>query len=305
MSTSEAKTTVFAAPAAVADLGVNADLNGMALFPKTNPWNTRIDKASVDSNSKKLIKSISGKLHPDFGANWNGGPFGISYVVVSGSQAKVPVEFGWAGESDKGPYPIPANAPIEGGANSDGDRHVLVLDRDTALLYEMGNAYPHNGGASWTAGAGAIFNLKSNKLRPSGWTSADAAGLPILPGLVRYDEVASGRITHAIRFTLAKTRKAYVSPARHYASSNRSASLPPMGMRVRLKKSFNISKYPKQARVILAAMKTYGLILADNGSNWFVSGTADSRWNDWALNSLKNVPGSAFEVVKMGKITKG
>jgi hypothetical protein len=299
------RTAAVAAPALVADLGVNADLNGLALFPKNNPWNTRIDKSSLDPNSKKLIKAISGKLHPDFGADWNGGPFGIPYVVVSGSQAKVPVKFGWADESDKGPYPIPATAPIEGGANSAGDRHVLVLDRDNALLYEIGNAYPSNGGASWTAGAGAIFNLKSNKLRPAGWTSADAAGLPILPGLVRYDEVASGKITHAIRFTVAKTRKAYVSPARHYASSNRSASLPPMGMRVRLKKSFDISKYPKQARVILAAMKTYGLILADNGSNWFVSGTADSRWNDSALNSLKKVPGSAFEVVKMGKITKG
>jgi hypothetical protein len=288
-----------------ASLGLNADLNGLQIFPKSNPWNTRIDKSKRDSNSTKLIKAIKGNLHADFGADWDGGPFGIPYVVVSGNQAKVPVTFGWADESDKGPYPIPATAPIEGGASSDGDRHVLVLDRDNSLLYEIGNAYPVKGGSSWTAGAGAVFNLKSNKLRPKGWTSADAAGLPILPGLVRYDEVAAGKITHAIRFTVAKTRRAYVSPARHYASSNRSSSLPPMGMRVRLKKSFNISKYPKQARVILQAMKTYGLILADNGSNWFVSGTADSRWDDNALNSMKKVPGSAFEVVKMGKITKG
>jgi hypothetical protein len=293
------------ATALAANLGVNADLNGVQIFPKNNPWNTRIDTSKVDANSKKLIKGISGKLHADFGANWDGGPFGISYVVVSGTQAKVPVSFGWADESDPGPYPIPANAPIEGGANSDGDRHVLVLDRDNHLLYEIGNAYSKNGGASWTAGAGAKFSLTSNKLRHDGWTSADAAGLPILPGLVRYDEVAAGKITHAIRFTVAKTRRAYVHPATHYASSNRSSSLPPMGMRVRLKKSFKISSYPKQARVILAAMKTYGLILADNGSNWFISGTADSRWDDNALNSLKKVPGSAFEVVKLGKLHKG
>jgi hypothetical protein len=295
----------LSATAYAAKLGVNADLTGLQIFPKSNAWNTRIDKSKIDKNSKKLIKGITGKLHADFGADWDGGPFGIPYVVVSGSQEKVPVAFGWDDESDKGPYPIPADAPIEGGAKSDGDRHVLVLDRDNKLLYEIGNAYPQGGGTSWEAGAGAKFDLKSNKLRPKGWTSADAAGLPILPGLVRYDEVASGKITHAIRFTVAKTRKAYVSPARHYASSNRSSSLPPMGMRVRLKKSFKISSYPKQARVILAAMKTYGLILADNGSNWFVSGTADDRWKDDELNTLKKVPGSAFEVVKMGKMTKG
>ncbi|MBU4188188.1 MAG: hypothetical protein L6256_13315 [Propionicimonas sp.] len=295
----------LSASAYAAKLGVNADLTGLQIFPKSNPWNTRIDKSKVDKNSKKLIKGIKGKLHADFGADWDGGPFGIPYVVVSGSQAKVPVKFYWADESDKGPYPIPTNAPIEGGAKSDGDRHVLVLDRDNKLLYEIGNAYPKDGGAWWQTGAGAKFNLNSNKLRPKGWTSADAAGLPILPGLVRYDEVASGKITHAIRFTVAKTRKAYISPARHYASNSRSSSLPPMGMRVRLKKSFKISSYPKQARVILQAMKTYGLILADNGSNWYVSGTADDRWNDAALNTLKKVPGSAFEVVKMGKMTKG
>jgi hypothetical protein len=286
-------------------LGANADLAGLQILPKNNPWNTKINKSKIDKNSKKLIKGISGKLHPDFGADWNGGPFGIPYVVVSGSQAKVPVSFGYRDESDSGPYPVPSDAPIEGGASSDGDRHVLVLDRDNMMLYEMGNAYPQNGGASWTAGAGAVFNLKSNALRKKYWTSADAAGLPILPGLVRYDEVASGKITHAIRFTVAKTRRAFVSPARHYASSNRSSSLPPMGMRVRLKKSFNITKYPKQARVILQAMKDYGLILADNGSNWYFSGAPDSRWNDGQLNSLKKVPGSAFEVVKMGTITKG
>lgn len=281
-------------------------LAGVQIFPKSNAWNTKINKSKVDKNSKKLIKGISGKLHPDFGANWDGGPFGIPYVVVSGSQPKVPIDFIWYGdESDPGPYPVPADAPIEGGASSDGDRHVLVVDRDNGMLYEMGNAYPQNGGASWEAGAGAVFNLNSNKLRPKYWTSADAAGLPILPGLVRYEEVAAGKITHAIRFTVSKTRKAFVSPARHYASTSRSTSRPPMGMRVRLKKSFKISNYPKQARVILQAMKDYGLILADNGGNWFFSGAPDSRWDDDQLNTLKKVPGSAFEVVKMGKITKG
>lgn len=295
---------VDASPLA-AQLGANASLQGLRIFPKSNAWNKRVDTSKVDKNSKKLIKGISGHLHADFGANWDGGPFGIPYVVVSGSQAKVPVSFDYADESDRGPYPIPAGAPIEGGPGADGDRHVLVLDRDHKLLYELYDAHPKNGGTSWTAGSGAVFDLTTNKLRPKGWTSADAAGLPILPGLVRYDEVASGKITHAIRFTVAKTRKAYVSPARHYASSSRSSNLPPMGMRVRLKKSFKISGYPKQARVILQAMKTYGLILADNGSNWFVSGAPDPRWDDAALNKLKKVPGSAFEVVKMGKITTG
>lgn len=294
------------AAALAAQLGANADLNGMRLFPSNNAWNTRIDKSKRDKNSQKLIKRLSGKLHPDFGANGDGGPFGIPYVVVSGSQARVPVTFSdYGDESDPGPYPIPANAPIEGGSDASGDRHILVLDADNQLLYELGNAYAVNGGTSWKASCGAVFNLKSNALRPKYWTSADAAGLPILPGLVRYDEVASGKITHAIRFTLAKTRKAFVAPARHYASSNRSSNLPPMGMRVRLKKSFKISSYPRQARVILQAMKTYGLILADNGSNWYFSGAPDSRWNDGALNSIKKVPSSAFEVVKMGKLTTG
>jgi hypothetical protein len=293
------------ASALAVQLGANSSLLGLQILPKSNAWNTRVDAAKVDSNSKKLIKGMTGKLHADFGANWDGGPFGIPYVVVSGSQRKVPVTFDYADESDRGPYPIPANAPIEGGSNADGDRHVLVVDRDHKLLYELFDAHPRNGGTSWTAGSGAVFDLTSNKLRPKGWTTADAAGLPILPGLVRYDEVAAGKITHAIRFTVAKTRKAYVSPARHQAGSSSSSSLPPMGMRVRLKKSFKISGYPKQARVILQAMKTYGLILADNGSNWFFSGAPDSRWSDTQLNTLKKVPGSAFEVVKMGKIAKG
>lgn len=298
------------APAATArpapprpDLGANASLHGRRLLPKDNVWNRRVDTAKVDRRSRKLIRSIRGNLHMDFGANWDGGPFGIPYVVVSGDQARVPVGFAYAGESNRGPYPIPADAPIEGGSDSDGDRHVIVLDRDHWKLYELYDGRPRDGGTSWTAGSGAVFNLRSNKLRPRHWTSADAAGLPILPGLVRYDEIKAGRINHALRFTVSQTRRAFVFPARHWASSNTSASLPPMGMRVRLKKSYPIKGYPRQARIILTAMKRYGMIVADNGSNWFVSGAPDPRWNDDALNTLKGVPGSAFEVVKMGPIT--
>jgi hypothetical protein len=275
-------------------------------FPASNAWNTPITGMGVDPLSSAIIASIgtSTKLHMDFGANWNGGPFGIPYIVVPSTQAMVKVTFDYAGESDPGPYPIPANAPIEGGAASTGDRHVIVVQPSTGKLYELYAAYPNTDG-SWRAGSGAIFNLTTGADRPAGWTSADAAGLPILPGLVRYDEVASGVINHAIRFTVATTRKAYVYPARHYASSNTSTSVPPMGTRVRLRADFDISGYPQQARVILQAMKTYGMIVADNGSNWYVSGTADPRWNDDQLNTLKNVPGSAFDVVTLGTVATG
>jgi hypothetical protein len=275
-------------------------------FPASNAWNTSIAGKALDPLSAAIIASIgaSTKLHMDFGANWNGGPFGIPYVVVQASQPKVKVTFDYASESDPGPYPIPSNAPIEGGASSTGDRHVIVVQPSTGNLYELYDAH-RNADGSWHAGSGAIFNLATGADRPAGWTSADAAGLPILPGLVRYDEVASGVINHAIRFTVASTRKAYVYPARHYASSQTSTSLPPMGTRVRLKASFDISGYPQQARVILQAMKTYGMIVADNGSNWYVSGTADSRWSDTQLNTLKNVPGSAFDVVTLGAVTTG
>jgi hypothetical protein len=285
-------------------LGPGASLNGARPFPATNVWNTRIGGASVDPSSASLIASIglTGHLHPDFGADLDGAPFGIPYMVVRGNQARVPVSFQYADESDPGPYPIPASAPIEGGAASDGDRHVLIVDRDNWRLYELYSAHPANGGARWTAGSGAIFNLRSNRLRPAGWTSADAAGLPIFPGLVRYDEVKAGRINHALRFTASSTRAGYVFPATHFASSNSSAKVPPMGTRVRLKASYDISGYSRTARVILQAMKDYGMILADNGSNWYVSGAPDKRWSDDGLNTLKQVPGSAFEVVKMGKI---
>jgi len=286
-------------------LGAGASLGGRKLFPASNPWNTRVDEAAIDPNSDALIASISGNLHADFGANLDGKPFGIPYIVVKGSQKKVKVAFDYADESDRGKYPIPKNAPIEGGSKSSGDRHVIVVDRDRWKLYELYDARPVKGGKSWTAGSGAVFNLKSNRLRPAGWTSADAAGLPILPGLVRYDEVKAGRITHALRFTVARTQRAYVAPARHYASNSTDPNLPPMGMRVRLKAEFDISGFPKQARVILQAMKTYGMLVADNGSNWFVSGAPDKRWNDAALNTLKQVPGSAFEVVRMDAVTRG
>ena len=265
-----------------------------------------ITGTAVDPLSSAIIASIgsSTKLHMDFGANWNGGPFGIPYIVVPGTQAMFKVTFDYASESDPGPYPIPSNAPIEGGAGSTGDRHVIVVQPSTGKLYELYDAHLLPDG-TWHAGSGAIFDLTTGADRPAGWTSADAAGLPILPGLVRYDEVASGVINHAIRFTVVTTRKAYVYPARHYASSNTATSSPPMGTRVRLRADFDISGYPQQARVILQAMKTYGMIVADNGSNWYVSGTADARWNDDQLNTLKNVPGSAFDVVTLGTVTTG
>lgn len=288
-------------------LGPNASLNGRRPLPDDNPWNTPVDGAPVDPNSDALIASIglTKGLHPDFGANYGGGPFGIPYIVVSGGTAGVNVTFDYADESDPGTYPIPANAPIEGGAGSSGDRHVLVIDRDNWKLYELFAAYPVAGTRNWTAGSGAIFDLSSNDLRPAGWTSADAAGLPIFPGLVRYDEVVEqGEIRHALRFTVSRSRRAYVSPARHWASSDTSSSRPPMGMRVRLKASFDISGFPPTARVILQALKTYGMIVADNGSDWFISGAPDSRWNDDELNRLKTVTGSAFEVVEMGAIVK-
>jgi len=292
-------------PPGAPDLGANASLSGRRPFPDDNPWNTAVDRAPVDPNSDALIASIglTKGLHPDFGANYLGGPFGIPYVVVAGSTPSVTVTFSYAAESDPGPYPIPPDAPIEGGSASSGDRHVLVIDRDDWKLYELFSAFPVPSSSGWTAGSGAIFDLSSDALRPAGWTSADAAGLPIFPGLVRYDEVVDrGEIRHALRFTVVRSRRAYVYPARHWASSDTSASRPPMGMRVRLKASYDISGFPPSARVILRALQTYGMIVADNGGDWFISGAPDARWNDGELNPLKTVPGSAFEVVAMGTI---
>ena len=276
-------------------LGTNATLSRM-LFPADNPWNQPVDTASVDPNSAAIISNIglTTAFHPDFGANYNGGPFGIPYVVVSGTQTPVNVTFDYADESDPGPYPVPPNAPVEPGS----DAHVLVVDRDHWKLYEMFAAQKLADG-SWHAGSGAVFDLSSNALRPAGWTSADAAGLPIVPGLVRYDEVSAGVIAHALRFTVSRSRRAYVAPARHWASTDTSSLRPPMGMRVRLKASVDISGYPASAQVILRALKKYGMMVADNGSNWYVSGTADARWNDTEMNTLKNLHGSDFEVVRM------
>ena len=277
------------------------------LFPTDNPWNTRVDTLPVDANSAAYLASmgLTTGLHADFGTVWDGAPNGIPYICVTGTQKKVPVTFEYADESDPGPYPIPSNAPIEGGPSSDGDRHVLVLDVDDQLLYELYAAYPQADG-SWRAGSGAIFDLGSNALRPDGWTSADAAGLPILPGLVRYDEaVTEGVIDHALRFTVARTQKAYIYPATHEASSSTDPDLPPMGLRVRLKAGFDISGFSPEVRVILQALKTYGMMVADNGSSWYVSGAPDPRWSDDDLHELGQVKGSDFEVVDTRALQPG
>ena len=277
-------------------------ISGCQVFPSDNPWNRDISNDPVDSNSANYIAHMNGGtkfLHPDFGSNPT---YGIPFVVVPGMQKKVPVSFDYSDESDPGPYPIPPDAPIEGGASSTGDRHVLVLEKDSCVLYEMYDS--HYLSPEWQCGSGAIFNLKSNALRPDYWTSADAAGLPILPGLVRYDEIAAGQINHAIRFTVQSSQRAFIHPATHYASSNTDPNAPPMGLRVRLKAGYDISRFTEAANVILVAMKKYGMILADNGSDWFFTGATDARWNDENLNQLKSVPGSAFEVVSSGTIIR-
>lgn len=278
-------------------------IGGCQIFPADNPWNTDISKAPVDPNSAPLIASIGADttLHPDFGTMWQGAPNGIPYVVVPSSQSRVKVSFQYADESDPGPYPIPKDAPIEGGPNGTGDRHVLVLVRQECKLYELFNAFIQPDG-SWKAGSGAIFDLSSNKRRPDTWTSADAAGLPVMPGLIKHEEVKQGIIRHALRFTVVRSRKAFVHPATHWASSRTDANLPPMGMRVRLKASFSLAGYPKSVQVILQAMKTYGMFVADNGSNWYISGAPSQEWDDDELRALKRVRGRDFEVVKMGRI---
>jgi hypothetical protein len=268
------------------------------IFPTTNAWNERVDALPVAANSAQMIQSIglTTGLHPDFGSGlYDGQPIGIPYDVVSKQTKRFRLKFDYADESDKGPYPIPKTVHIEGGRSSTGDRHAILIDKDACKLYELYALYPK--GSGWSAGSGAIWNLRSNALRPAGWTSADAAGLPIFPGLARFDEVARGVIDHALRFTAARTRRAYVYPARHYASSSDDPSLPPMGLRVRLKASVDISGFPKQARVVLQALKTYGMILADNGSNWYISGAPNPHWSNDDLHSLGRITGSMFEVV--------
>ena len=268
-------------------------------FPADNPWNRRVDGLPVAKSSAAIISSIGADtgLHPDFGSGlWAGSPIGIPYTVVTSTQPKVRVSFDYADESDRGPYPIPPRVRIEGG----GDRHALIVDRGSCRLYELYALRRTSQG--WHAGSGAIWSLRSNRLRPAGWTSADAAGLPILPGLARYDEVAAGSINHALRFTVDRTRRAYVYPARHYASSLTDPALPPMGLRLRLKASFDTSRFPRQARVVLEALKRYGLVVADNGSSWYITGAPDPRWSNDDLHTLGRVKGSNFEVVDPASI---
>ena len=289
-------------------LGPGAELGGARPMPASDPWNQDVSRSAVDPRSDILIKSIGldKGLHPDFGSVYDGRPIGIPYVVVPGTQPRVPVRFETAHESDPGPYPIPPDAPIEGGPNppEGGDRHVLVLDRDAWKLYELFAAFREGNG--WRAGSGAIFDLTRNTTRPAGWTSADAAGLPIFPGLVRHDEaVGAGVIRHALRFTCPRVRRAYVAPARHWVHNLADPDLPLMGMRVRLKKAFDVSKFPPVARVVLEALKAHGMLLADIGGPWFISGAPDSRWDDDALSSLRRVKGRDLEVVKMGRIVTG
>ena len=280
-------------------------LQGCPVLPGDNIWNTPVAGLPLDANSAAFVGTIGATrgLHPDFGSGtWAGAPIGIPYTVVDASQPGVNVAFDYTDESDPGPYPIPPAALIEGGSQSSGDRHVLILDRGNCVLYELFAAYPQQDG-SWRAGSGAVFDLNSNDLRPEGWTSADAAGLPILPGLVRYDEVAAGEIRHALRFTAPQTRSDYVWPARHEASNLTGSQIPPMGQRFRLKAGFDLSRFSAPVRVILQAMKTYGLILADNGSAWYISGAPDPRWDDDMLvGELAQVKGSDFEAVDVSSL---
>jgi hypothetical protein len=278
-------------------------LGGCPIFPRDNIWNQRVDHLPVAADSATWVATIGPALplHPDFGSGlFNGGPIGIPFVTVRGGAPKYTATFLYRDESDPGPYAVPLDAPIEGGGSSSGDRHAIALDTDNCILYELFHAFPQQN--AWRADSGAIFDLRSNALRPAGWTSADAAGLPILPGLVRYDEVAAGEIRHAIRFTVPRTRRAYVWPARHFASSVTDPRFPPMGQRFRLKADFDVSPYPRDVQVILRALQQYGMILADNGSAWFISGQPDDRWNNSVLRRLREVTGENFEAVDMASM---
>jgi len=273
-------------------------IGGCPVFPASNTWNRDVSRDPVDPRSAAYIASIDSHdnhfLHADFGG---GGAYGIPYGVVGRHQARVPINFtDYGDESDRGPYPVPLNARVEQGS----DRHVLIVQRSRCRLYELYNA--RRSAHGWNASSGAVFDLRSNRLRHEGWTSTDAAGLPILPGLARYDEARAGAIRHALRFTVSETQRGYVYPARHFASDNSDPALPPMGLRLRLKASYGIAGYHGQARVVLEALRRYGMIVADNGSDWFVGGASDRRWNDDDLDQLKSVPGSAFEVVRSGPI---
>lgn len=273
-------------------------IGACSVFPADNVWNTPVDTLPVSPQSATYVATIGANspTHADFGSGtYNGAPIGIPWIQVPGTQTKYPATFQYADESDPGPYAIPLSAPIEGGSASTGDRHAIAVDGDHCVLYELYAAYPQ--AASWQAGSGAIFDLASNALRPATWTSADAAGLPVQPGLARYEEVAAGAIHHALRFTVPQTQKAYIWPARHYASSLTDPKYPPMGQRFRLKASFDITPYPADVQVILVALKKYGMILADNGSAWYISGAPDPGWNNNDLSTMRNIPGSAYEAV--------
>ncbi|MEI9811771.1 MAG: hypothetical protein WDO18_03465 [Acidobacteriota bacterium] len=283
---------------ALAAAKAQATIGACPVFPGNDIWNQPIDGLPVAGNSSTLVNTIgaSTRMHPDFGSGlYQGAPIGIPFVTVAGTQTKYPASFDYDDESDAGPYAVPLNAPIEGGSSSSGDRHAIAIDTDNCILYELYSSYPQ--ASSWQAGSGAIYNLRSHTLRQAGWTSADAAGLPIFPGLVRYDEIAAGEIRHAIRLTVPQTRNTYVWPARHYASSLTGANYPPMGQRFRLRANFDISTYPADVQIILRALKKYGLIVADNGSAWYISGAPDSRWNNSNLATLHNVVGSNLEAV--------
>jgi hypothetical protein len=275
------------------------------VFPANNPWNQRVDKLPVSADSTRLISSIGldAPVHADFGSGkWDGGPIGIPFDVVSRKTRRSRVSFEYASESDRVRYPIPRHVHIEGGPHATGDRHAILVDRSACRLYELYDLRHTSHG--WTAGSGAVWSLRSNHLRPAGWTSADAAGLPIFPGLARWDEVSRGVVDHALRFTARETRRAYVYPARHFASSSEDPSLPPMGLRVRLKASVDVASFPKQARVVLRALQRYGMILADNGSPWYVSGAPNRHWSNDALHSLGRLTGSDFEVVDTSSLPK-
>ena len=270
-------------------------------LPTESAWNQDISKAPVDPRSSAYISYIDAhggdRLHPDFGSPR---AYGFPYAVVGSGQRKLPIHYtAYGSESDRGPFPIPPGAPVEGGQRSDGDRHVLVVDRSSCTLYELGRAFfKRQGSPHWNADAGARWNLRSAALRPDSWTSADAAGLPIFPGLIRYDEVAAGHVDHAIRVTFDITRNAWVHPASHCAGATSNPNAPPMGLRLRLRAGYGLGGFSGGARVIAEALKRFGLIVADNGSNWFFGGSSDRRWDDRNLDQLKRIPGKAFEVVR-------
>ena len=289
-------------PASETPQAAGGDLGKCPLFPPGNAWNQDVSNAPVDPMSATWLASMNAgtkTLHPDFSRDPR---YGIPWFVVTPKMPQVEMKFKYDEESDPGPYPFPPDAPVEGGVDADGDRHVIGLDRDACKLYEGFNCWFEN--TAWSCESGAVFDLKSGKERPKGWTSADAAGLPIFPGLVRREEVVRGEIKHALRFTVRKTQRAYVAPARHYASVHRDPGLPPLGIRLRLKADFDTSSFPPAVKVILTALKKYGMFLADNGADWFISGEHNPGWDDDELRHLKKVPASAFEVVKTGEIQR-